>query len=124
MTPVEKVKRPKATDSKTIKLVTGCGNAYITPSFIDGRVQEVFVHLGKAGGCAIAQSEALCRCISIGLRYGVPLADYVEQLRGISCPSRAFDPGEEGKDGVDILSCADGISKVLEKYVKHDVAVS
>lgn len=114
----ERVKRPKVTDSKTVKLITGCGNAYVTPSFIDGRVQEVFVHLGKAGGCAIAQSEALCRCISIGLRRGVPLSEYVEQLRGISCPSRAMD------EGVDILSCADGISKVLEKYVEKSDTVS
>ncbi len=107
---MEKIKRPKVTQSITEKVVTGCGNAYITPSWIDGEVREVFVHLGKAGGCAIAQSEALCRCISIGLRYGIPLEEYVDQLKGISCPSHATH------EGVKILSCADGISKVLAQH--------
>lgn len=111
---VEKVKRPRVTHSDTVKVVTGCGNAYITPSFIGDRVQEVFVHLGKAGGCAIAQSEALCRCISIGLRYGVPLSEYIEQLEGISCPSHALD-GE-----LEVKSCADGLGHILRQYVDVD----
>ena len=115
---MEKVKRPRSTKSVTTKVKTGCGNAYITASYIGDRVEEVFVHLGKAGGCAIAQSEALCRCISIGLRYGVPLEEYVEQLEGISCPSHLVDEGTE------IRSCADGISKVLKSYVEKDSSVS
>jgi ribonucleoside-diphosphate reductase alpha chain len=115
---MEKAKRPRVTRSETVKIVTGCGNAYITPSFINERVEEVFVHLGKAGGCAIAQSEALCRCISIGLRYGVPLVEYIEQLEGISCPSHILDGGTE------IKSCADGLSKVLKQYVEKSNPVS
>ena len=114
---MDKIKRPKVTQSVTEKVATGCGNAYITPSYIDGEVKEVFVHLGKAGGCAIAQSEAMCRCISIGLRYGIPLEEYVEQLRGISCPSPTVD------EGVIVKSCVDAIAKTLSKCLKVQEAV-
>ena len=110
---VEKVRRPKVTDSRTERVVTGCGNAYITVSYIDGKPMEIFVHLGKAGGCAIAQGEALLRCVSVGLRYGVPLEEFVRQLKGISCPSPTLD------EGVPIRSCADAIAHVLSKFVQE-----
>jgi ribonucleoside-diphosphate reductase alpha chain len=71
---------------------------------------EVFSTLGKAGGCASAQLEATCRLISLALRSGIDVAKIVRQLRGIRCPSIAW---EEGKS---ILSCADAIASVLEKH--------
>jgi ribonucleoside-diphosphate reductase alpha chain len=72
---------------------------------------EVFSTLGKAGGCASAQLEATCRLISLALRSGIDVASVVRQLRGIRCPSIAW---EEGKS---ILSCADAIASVLEKHI-------
>jgi len=75
---------------------------------------EVFSSLGKAGGCASAQLEATCRLISLALRSGVDVASVVRQLRGIRCPSIAW---EEGKS---ILSCADAIASVLEKHIGSD----
>lgn len=107
---MEKTKRPRITESLTVKVRTGCGSAYITPTFIDGKLFECFMHLGKAGGCAIAQGEALLRCISIGLRYGVPVEEYVEQLQGIGCPNPAFDNGKH------IRSCPDAIAGVLTEF--------
>ena len=107
---MEKLKIPKVAKSIRIKINTGCGSAYVHPTYIDGKIVEVFMHLGKAGECAIAQGEALDRVISVALRYGVPLEVLIKQLDGIRCPSVAWD------DGKAILSCPDAIAKVLKQY--------
>ena len=106
--------RPKAISGATEKVTTGCGNIYVTVNSDENGLFEVFSTLGKAGGCASAQLEATCRLISLALRSGVGIADVVRQLRGIRCPSIAW---EEGKA---VLSCADAIASVLEKHIKGD----
>jgi ribonucleoside-diphosphate reductase alpha chain len=106
--------RPKAISGATEKVTTGCGNIYVTVNSDENGLFEVFSTLGKAGGCASAQLEATCRLITLALRSGVGIADVVRQLRGIRCPSIAW---EEGKA---VLSCADAIASVLEKHIKGD----
>jgi ribonucleoside-diphosphate reductase alpha chain len=103
-------KRSKITSGVTERVTTGCGYIYVTVNSDDEGICEVFSTLGKAGGCAQAQLEAICRLISLALRSGVDVASVVRQLRGIRCPSIAW---EEGKS---ILSCADAIASVLEKH--------
>ena len=103
-------KRSKTTSGVTEKVTTGCGNLYVTVNSDDEGICEVFSSLGKTGGCASAQLEAICRLISLALRSRVDVASIVRQLRGIRCPSIAW---EEGKS---ILSCADAIASVLEKH--------
>lgn len=102
--------RAKVTTGITEKVTTGCGNMYITVNSDEQGICEVFSHLGKAGGCAVAQLEATCRLISIALRSGVNVDAVVTQLRGIRCPSIAWENGKS------VLSCADAIASVLEKY--------
>jgi ribonucleoside-diphosphate reductase alpha chain len=103
-------KRAKVTSGFTERVTTGCGYIYVTVNSDENGICEVFSHLGKTGGCASAQLEATCRLISLALRSGVDVASAIRQLRGIRCPSIAW---EEGKS---ILSCADAIASVLEKH--------
>ena len=103
-------KRPKVTSGITERVTTGCGYIYVTVNSDERSIFEVFSTLGKSGGCASAQLESICRLISMALRAGVDAASIVHQLRGIRCPSIAW---EEGKS---ILSCADAIASVLEKH--------
>jgi len=107
-------KRSKVTSGITERVTTGCGYIYVTVNSDEQGICEVFSTLGKAGGCASAQLEATCRLISLALRSGVDVAKVVRQLRGIRCPSIAW---EEGKA---VLSCADAIASVLEKHISGD----
>jgi ribonucleoside-diphosphate reductase alpha chain len=107
-------KRSKTTTGVTERVTTGCGHIYVTVNSDEKGLFEVFSTLGKAGGCATAQLEAICRLITLALRSGVDVASVVKQLKGIRCPSIAW---EEGKS---ILSCADAIACVLEKHIQSD----
>jgi len=108
--PLTPRKRPKRTSAFVEKVTTGCGNIYVTVASDEQGICEVFLTLGKSGGCASAQLEAIGRLISVALRSGVDVTSVIKQLRGIRCPSIAW---EEGKA---VLSCADAIASVLEKH--------
>ncbi|PVV83740.1 vitamin B12-dependent ribonucleotide reductase [Dehalogenimonas alkenigignens] len=109
--------RAKVTTGFTEKVKTGCGNMYITINTDSTGICEVFSHLGKAGGCATAQLESTCRLASLALRSGVPIDDVAKQLKGIRCPSIAWDNGKS------VLSCADAIATVLENYINSGLSV-
>ncbi len=102
--------RPDVTYGTTKKLKTGCGNLYVTINYDEnGKPFELFSTMGKAGGCAASQSEAISRLISFTLRSGANLKEVIKQLKGITCHSIAWSKG--GK----ILSCADAIANALEE---------
>jgi ribonucleoside-diphosphate reductase alpha chain len=104
-------RRPGALEGRTRKKPTGCGNLYVTINDDENGPFELFAQIGKAGGCAASQAEAIGRLISLALRAGVEPSSIVKQLRGVRCPSPAW---EEGKL---VLSCADAISKALEQHL-------
>lgn len=106
----KKHSRPDVLVSRTERVTTGCGILYVTVGATeDGEVLEVFATLGKSGGCTRAFLESLSRCVSIGLKYQVPLEEYVKHFRGIRCPFSVDFPRD-----AQILSCPDAIARVLE----------
>ncbi|TEU18520.1 MAG: vitamin B12-dependent ribonucleotide reductase [Dehalococcoidia bacterium] len=111
-------KRPKVTTGVTERVNTGCGYIYVTVNFDNRGISEVFSTLGKAGGCAAAQLEAISRLTSLALRSGIDIDSIVKQLRGIRCPSIAWEQGHA------ILSCADAIASVLEKYIREKTEIN
>jgi ribonucleoside-diphosphate reductase alpha chain len=103
-------RRAKVTNGFTEKVTTGCGNLYVTVNSDDRGICEVFSSLGKSGGCASAQLEAICRLISLAMRSGIDVDSVIKQLKGIRCPSIAWEGGKS------TLSCADAIAGVLERH--------
>ncbi len=104
-------KRPPVIKGATRLLKTGCGHLYVTINEDEnGKPFEVFTNIGKAGGCASSQSEAIGRLISLSLRSNIEPEEIVKQLKGISCHQPSWTEG--GK----ILSCSDAIAKAIEKY--------
>src|SRR5262249_20814836 len=63
--------RPPVTVGHTVRMNTGCGNLYVTINEDqEGKPFELFNHMGKAGGCAASQNEAIGRLISYAMRVG------------------------------------------------------
>ncbi|MBM4137585.1 MAG: vitamin B12-dependent ribonucleotide reductase, partial [Nitrospira sp.] len=108
-------KRPEVIKGSTRLLKTGCGNLYVTINEDEeGHLFELFTSMGKAGGCASSQSEAIGRLVSLAFRSNVEPEEIIKQLKGISCHQPSWHSG--GK----ILSCSDAIAKALENYHMKD----
>jgi ribonucleoside-diphosphate reductase alpha chain len=105
--------RPTRTVGVTERVKTGEGYLYVTVNEDEEGLCEVFTTIGKAGGNAAAQSEAISRLISLALRSGVQPREVVKQLKGISGPTPVWD-GQGGQ----VLSTPDAIGKVLERYLE------
>lgn len=105
--------RPSVTHGMTERIRTGEGNLYVTINEDDQGLCEVFTSIGKAGGNAAAQSEAISRLISLCLRSGVDTLEIAKQLKGICGPNPVWD------NGTLILSGPDAIGKALERYVQR-----
>jgi len=111
-------RKPKARHDvihgSTRKIRTGCGNLYVTVNEDgEGNLFEIFNQIGKAGGCAASQSEAIGRLVSLAFRSGIEPEDIVRQLKGISCHTPVWY--REGK----ILSCSDAVAKAIEWHLQE-----
>ena len=105
--------RPGTTAGSTRRIRTGEGTLYITINEDENGLCEVFTTIGKAGGNAAAQSEAISRLISLSLRSGIDPNAIVKQLKGISGPNPTWE------DGRLILSTPDAIGKALDDYLNE-----
>ncbi|MBU1999193.1 MAG: vitamin B12-dependent ribonucleotide reductase [Candidatus Omnitrophota bacterium] len=108
--------RPEVIIGTTTKVATGCGNLYVTINVDEqGKPFELFTQMGKAGGCAASQLEAIGRLVSLGFRSGLEVKSIIEQLRNIRCPSPSWEKGQR------IFSCADAIARVVEKRLVNSL---
>jgi len=105
--------RPELIDGTTRRMTTGCGNLYVTINEDELGPFELFASMGKAGGCATSQTEAISRLISLALRAGVDIDSVIKQLHSVRCPAPAWEKG-----GGMVLSCADALAKAMERYLK------
>jgi len=109
--------RPEVIIGTTTKVSTGCGNLYVTINVDEeGNPFELFTSMGKAGGCAASQLEAIGRLVSLAFRAGVEVKSIMEQLRNIRCPSPSWEKGQR------IFSCADAIARVVERRLVNNQA--
>ena len=103
--------RPEKLRGTTHRLETPLGTMFVNITEDDkGQPFEVFITLGKAGGSAMADAEAMGRLISLALRSGIPIMEVHRQLRGISS-DRAVGLGPNK-----VLSVPDAIGIALEQW--------
>ena len=103
--------RPDVLRGTTIRKETPLGVMFVNVTEDDrGQPFEVFINLGKAGGSAMADAEAMGRLISLALRSGIPLMEVHKQLRGISS-DRAVGLGPNK-----VLSVPDAVGLALEEW--------
>lgn len=106
--------RPRALRGATYQMETGCGPLYVTVNEDSNGVFELFTTMGKAGGCAASQCEAIGRLVSLAWRSGVQARQAVKQLIGITC----HKPAGFGQNR--ITSCADAVAKAIQLHMLSD----
>ena len=109
----QKRSRPDVLKSTAIRKETPLGTMFVHITEDDkGQPFEVFINLGKAGGSAMADAEAMGRLVSLALRSGIPIQQVHRQLRGISS-DRAVGLGPSK-----VLSVPDAIGLALEDWMR------
>ena len=103
--------RPTSLNGWTYRMQTGCGPLYVTINEDEEGLFELFTTMGKAGGCAASQSEAIGRMVSLAWRSGVQPIQVIKQLLDISCHSHS------GFGENKIMSCADAVAKAIQRHM-------
>ena len=109
--------RPEILQGITSKIKTGFGNLYVTVNTLNGKPFEVFAQIGKSGYDTMADTEAICRLISLCLRTNIDVEVITEQLRGIGGDAPVY-----GSGGL-IRSVPDALAKVLHKHFGNGKAL-
>jgi ribonucleoside-diphosphate reductase alpha chain len=110
--------RPDTLRGITTRIETPLGTMFLNITEDEkGQPFEVFINLGKAGGAAMADAEAIGRLISLALRSGIPIREIHRQLRGIAS-DKAIGLGPNK-----VLSVPDAIGIALEKWMREKQGV-
>ncbi|MFH7324949.1 vitamin B12-dependent ribonucleotide reductase [Desulfurivibrio sp. C05AmB] len=105
--------RPAMLTGCTYQMTTGCGPMYVTINQDEEkRLFELFNTVGKAGGCAASQCEAIGRLVSLAWRSGMAPEPMIKQMIGISC----HKPAGFGENKV--TSCADAIAQAIRRHLE------
>lgn len=112
LVPIAPRQRPEVTHGSTYRIKTGCGNLYVTINNDDQGICEVFATIGKSGGCAETQSDAVARLISLALRAGIETKSIIKQIRGLRCPAPNWS--QHGP----VFSCPDAIAQAIELHLE------
>lgn len=96
--------RPQRLPSETLKIMTGCGEFYITISK-DPACFEMELHLGKSGSCQQAMLETIQGLLTLCRRQlnPIPRKLIIKVLKGIRCPT----------DSSFLPSCPEAIARTL-----------
>ncbi|MEO7369053.1 MAG: vitamin B12-dependent ribonucleotide reductase [Gemmatimonadaceae bacterium] len=114
----QKRARPDTLRGTTNRMETPLGTMFVNITEDDrGQPFEVFINLGKAGGAAMADVEAIGRLISLALRSGISIQAIHRQLRGIAS-DRAIGLGPNK-----VLSVPDAIGIALEAWMRQKQGV-
>ena len=107
--------RPEVVAGSTYELKTAYGGLYVTiNSDEEGKPFEIFATIGKSGGFFAADSEAICRLISLAFRSNIPASEVIKQIAGIRGPMPSWT-----KKGT-VLSIPDAIAKILSEHIKRE----
>jgi ribonucleoside-diphosphate reductase alpha chain len=110
--------RPDTLRGTTTRMETPLGTMFVNITEDEkGQPFEVFINLGKAGGAAMADAEAIGRLVSLALRSGIPIQEVHRQLRGIAS-DRAIGLGPNK-----VLSVPDAIGMALENWLRYKQGV-
>jgi hypothetical protein len=92
-----KRERPKVLQGWTYQMQTGCGPLYVTVNEDSTGLFELFTTMGKAGGCAASQNEAIGRMVSLAWRSGLQARQVLNSSGGspaiplpVSAKTRSF----------------------------------
>ena len=106
--------RPKRVDAQIERMNTGLGSLYVAISEDEDGPLEVFANLDKSGSTMQASTEAIGKLASVGLQYGVPPEEIVDQLSGIRGPNVAWDEEDT------IESIPDAIGTAFKRYLEGE----
>ncbi len=117
MTP--KQERPQKAESQTLEIPCPCGRIYITVTFGEGRIFDIFTRLGKQGGCASATTSGVAIASSLAIRSGADPLDIAKGLIGISCHRAPVYDGPSDENNK-VHSCIDAIGRAIREMAPEE----
>jgi len=109
MNNLTKYKRPKVLHNLTFKEKTGCGSLYITITYNEvGDPVEMFLNMGKHGGCIYSYTTLIARLVSSAWRHGIGIEEILKQFEDEDCPRT---PEKQN-------SCGQCIANALRKFME------